>query len=180
MAALTGLITGDDPAAWTSLGFSVDGGSVRVGGLRIVCDGSGGGPRGLAYGAPSTDPPTRHANGAVAVDHLVMFTETLDATVADLARAGWEERRRAGPPAVPVAMAFVRLGDKILEVAERPGAPARLWGLTVVVSDLDACVRDLGDRVGQVKHAVQSGRMIATARPAHGFETALAFMTPRP
>ncbi len=73
-------------------------------------------------------------------------------------------------------MAFLRFGECILEVVERAGVAASLWGLVVVVEDLDG----LGPLVGAPRDAVQPGRRIATVRPDAGLTTALAFMTPRP
>jgi hypothetical protein len=73
-------------------------------------------------------------------------------------------------------MAFLRLGECILEVFEGTGAAAGLWGVVVVVPDLDA----LGPLVGEPRDAVQPGRRIATVRREAGLQTALAFMTPRP
>ena len=189
------LICGDDPSAWTALGFAVDDGErVRVGGVTVCCDGDGGGLRGWRLDgdgpadidgiatewhspAAPADPPA-HPNGAMALDHVVLFTDDRDRTSRALVVAGGDERRRAGPPQVPVAMAFVRLDGTIVEVAEG-GGPPRLWGVVAVVEDLDACVADLGGLVGPAKDAVQPGRRIATVRPEAGLGTALAFMSPR-
>ena len=179
MGHLNGVRTGDDPSAWAALGFAVAGDRVRVGPIDVVCDGSGGGPSELVYGAPPQGDPPVHPNGVTGLDHLVLFTPSVDATVERLVGEGWDERRRASPPAVPVPMAFLRMGDVILEVAAH-GESERLWGLTAVVADLDACVAFLGERVGRAKEAVQAGRRIATVRPAPGLGTALALMTPRP
>ena len=173
----TGVRTGDDPAAWTALGFAVEGDRVPLGGFDVVCDGSGGGPAELVYDAAPAAAGV-HPNGCTGLDHVVLFTPSVDASVERLAGEGWDLRRRAAPPAVPLEMAFVRSGDVILEVAQH-GEAERLWGLTVVVADLDACVTALGERVGRPRQAVQPGRRIATARSADGLGTALAFMTPR-
>ena len=190
------LLCGDDPSAWTDVGFTVeDGELVRVGAVTVRCDGRGGGLRGwtLAGDGPSDvdgietawrdgpatpDDVPGHPNGAIELDHVVVFTDDRDRTAAALVRAGGDERRRAGPPQVPVAMAFVRLESVIVEVAEA-GGPPRLWGLVAVVEDLDACVAQLGTLVGPAKDAVQAGRRIATVRPEAGLGTALAFMSPR-
>jgi hypothetical protein len=55
----------------------------------------------------------------------------------------------------------------ILEVVEHarvePG-PARFWGITFAVGDLDEAARTLGDRLGSIRDAVQPGRRIATIR----------------
>ena len=174
----------DAAAAWERLGFAADaGGVVQVGGVRVVT----GAERiavaadGLAAECPDGLPlvharvrasgaPGEHPNCAVVLDHVVALTDDMDRTLAALEAAGLDLRRRHG------AMAFLRLGELILEVVERPGAAVAFWGLVVVVPDLDG----LGPLVGDPKDAVQPGRRIATVRPEAGLTTALAFMTPRP
>jgi hypothetical protein len=76
-------------------------------------------------------------------------------------------------------MAFHRLGPLVLEVVGGGERPA-LWGLVVVVADLDACARELAPLLGDVRAAVQSGRRIATVRAEAGVPVALALMTPQP
>jgi hypothetical protein len=184
-------VTGGEPAAWVRLGFALqEDGSACVGGLRLVPGGdelrveavglAEERPDGLAITA-TTAPEcgaAKHPNGALAVDHLVAFTDDLDRTCAALERSGAPLRRRAEPrPGTP--MAFHRLGPLVLELVgggERPG----LWGLVIVVADLEACVRELGPLVGAVRPAVQPGRRIATVRPEAGLPVALALMTPQP
>ncbi|HVL96274.1 MAG TPA: hypothetical protein VM266_10485 [Solirubrobacteraceae bacterium] len=196
MASLAELECGDDPARWADLGFAVtDGELVRLGPVAVRCTGGGGGLRGWTLrgdGGPESidgiptrwtgsgdgEPGPAHPNGAAGLDHVVVFTDHRDRTAAALVAAGGDERRRAGPPSVPVAMSFVRLGPAIVEVAEA-GREVRLWGLVAVVEDLDATAAGLGDRLGAIKDAVQPGRRIATVRPEAGLDTALAFMSPR-
>ena len=196
--ALHELIAGDEPDAWTRLGFAVeDGEIVRVGGVRVRLDGEGGGlrewvlrgdggpevvggiPTRWTSEASDAEPAPLHPNGTLALDHVVLFCDSRDAVVAELVDAGGDLRRRAEPPTVPVAMAFVRFGEAIVEVAEPGGAP-RLWGLVAVVEDLDELARELGDEVlGEPRDAVQPGRRIVTVRRELGLGVALAFMTPR-
>jgi hypothetical protein len=199
MSRLLELDCGDDPAAWTRLGFAVsDGDLVRLGSVRVRLSGRGGGLRGWvlegddaapavdgiatrwAPAAPPGDPPVAlaHPNGATGLDHVVLLTDDRDRSAAALVAAGGDERRRAGPPEVPVAMTFVRLGEAIVEVAEG-GGPPRLWGLVAVVDDLDALAVSLGPLLGEPRPAVQPGRRIATVREQAGLGTAVAFMTPR-
>lgn len=89
--------------------------------------------------------------------------------------------REAGTPERPLRQGFFRHGEAILEVvgpAEAHGdAPARLWGVTLEVADLDACAELLGERLGRVSDAVQPGRRIATVRPAAGLTVPLALMS---
>lgn len=203
---LTGLLAGDDPDAWRRLGFAVDpGGICRVGALAVELDGAGGGLRGWTLrGSEGPDAidglattwrphgpaaPAAHPNGAMSVDHVVVFTDARDRTVDAMVQAGGDERRRAGPPAVPVEMAFVRFGAVIVEVAQtldqhhktarQEGAAAAFWGLVGVVDDLDALADSLGPLLGAPRPAVQPGRRIATVQPEAGLGVALALMTPR-
>lgn len=188
---LVELSCGDDPAAWRDLGFTVEPGSVcRVGPVTVHLDGGGGGLRGWTLGgdggssvdgiATSWAAAEPGAKGASALDHVVVFTDSRDRTVAALVEAGGELRRSGGPPALPAPMAFVRMGEVIVEVAENPQAErASLWGLVAVVDDVDALAASRPGRFGTPRDAVQPGRRIVTAARRDGLETALAFMTPR-
>ena len=62
-------------------------------------------------------------------------------------------------------------------IASDPGGPARLWGISFAVRDLDATAAALGDLLGSVRDAVQAGRRIATLRREAGLGPAIAFMT---
>ena len=195
-AAARQIAVPDEPAAWERLGFAVgEDGAFAVGDVAIA---TGRGrfevavdglatpePDGLALvpagrtppghaGAPGEGARRAHPNGAVAVDHVVAFTDAMDRTLAALDAAGLELRRVREPPAAPARQAFLRLGPLILEVVET--GTLGLWGLVVVVPD----VEDLGDLVGTPRDAVQPGRRIATVRREAGLSVALAFMTPRP
>lgn len=203
--SLDELRVGDAPELWRALGFDVGADStcllgrirLRLGAgegrgitswaLRSMPDGS---LDGLATtGSRASEPelvavdPPRHANGALAVDHVVAATPDLDRTLAVLASAGLEPRRRrdAGGTA---RQAFYVLGDALLEVvgprvADGDGR-AVFWGLAVVVDDLDRLAERLGPLLGTPRPAVQPGRLIATVRGKEaGLGTALAFMTPR-
>lgn len=138
-----------------------------------------------APGAPA--PP--HPNGVAGIDHLVAFTPDLDRTVAAAEALGLDLRRvRDEPaPAGSPRQAFFRLGELILEVAQAPpgsplaaDAPARFYGLALLVDDLDATVAALGDRVGEPRDAVQPGRRIATIRRQAGLGLPVALMSARP
>jgi hypothetical protein len=123
-------------------------------------------PDGLPLRPGEPHPPAAdHPNGAFAVDHVVVLTGSLRRTVGALREAGLDLRREVH------GMAFLRLGPYILEVVERGGDPARLWGLVVVVPDPGAV-----PGAGPVKDAVQPGRRIATVR---GLGTELAVMSRR-
>jgi hypothetical protein len=145
-------------------------------------------------------PPFKtHPNGATGLDHIVVMTPDFPRTAAALHRAGLALKRtqdigrgRQG---------FRRVGPAILEVVQLPpagtegseaaGVVARtgadraelethFWGLVVVVISLEALAERLGDRLGEIRPAVQPGRRIAALAGDQGLGSALAFMTPEP
>lgn len=201
---LRALRLADDPTVWERLGFAVGaGGVVRLGGVDLELVGAGRGRGIVGWRIEGVDPDAEldglppagglaegagaevaHPNGAVAVDHVVAATPDVARTLGALAAAGLEPRRvrEAGE----ARQAFYVLGTALLELAgpataaeDDPAGPARLWGLVVVVEDLDALAARLGDELGTIRDAVQTGRRIATLRQEAGVSTALAFLTPR-
>lgn len=182
-----------DPSdAWTRAGFSVDADAVcLIGGVRIRLVGRDRGAgivgwslRGLPSdgltgdvdGVPTTRSeaaaavPAEHANGVVAIDHVVLLSPDLSRTVESLAAIGAEPRRErdAELGGRPIRQIFFRFGEVIVEVVGSPEAsgegPSTLWGLTYVVADIDATATFFGDRTTAVKDAVQPGRRITTLR----------------
>jgi hypothetical protein len=134
-------------------------------------------PPAASAGAARRDPPavSPHPNGATAIDHVVVFTDDRDRTAAALAAAGGDVRRRGDPPELPAPIAFVRFGELVVEVAQA-GGPARIWGVTFVVPDLDALA---GPLLGAARPAPQPGRRIVTVSRAAGLSLAVALITPR-
>ena len=135
------LTLADEPQAWRTCGFRVDGDTCGVGETRIRLAGesagrglSGWSLRGLAetprstvcrpraQSAPPLDGPGSHANGVAGLDHVVVISPDLDRTVGALRRAGLDLRRvREEPtPAGAPRQAFFRLGAVILEVVQEP------------------------------------------------------------
>jgi hypothetical protein len=201
------LTVADVPDVWSALGFEVDGETCVVGSVRIRFAGpeAGKGLRGwsvreiestefdgLATERSDRQPPEEcptHPNGITALDHVVAITPALDRTVAVLAGAGLDLRRiREEPtPAGAPRQAFFRLGPTILEVVQEPAEaiergggdrPAFFWGLAFVAPDLDATVAGLGDRISEIRPAVQPGRRIATVRRSAGLSVPIALITP--
>ena len=178
-----------DPGMWERLGF-VPGapvGEVRMepGAERLELGIEGllhDRPDGLELVAvpPAPVEPGTHPNGATVVDHVVALTDDMERTLAALEEAGLEVRRMKVPPEAPVRQAFINLRTLILEVVEVEGDAAALWGVTVVVADIDAVGRDLGSLLEPPRDAVQAGRRIATVGQDANLPTPLAFMTPRP
>jgi len=179
-----------EPAAWAQLGFApgepVGDVRLRPGAehLELAVEGLGAErPDGLALVAAAEAAAPghgEHPNGALVVDHVVALTDDMARTLAALAAAGVEPRRMREPPEAPVRQAFINLRTLILEVVEVEGDAPALWGVTVVVADLDRCARELGPLLGEPRTAVQPGRRIATVGRDAGLPTALALMTPRP
>lgn len=197
----------EKPEAWSACGFTADGDCCVVGSTRIrLVEGEG--RRGIESwalrGLDSSDldglptirgdraPPDEapaHPNGVTGLDHVVAISSDLDRTVTALTAAGLDLRRvREEPtPAGAPRQAFFRLGGVILEVVQEPpeatersggDRPAFFWGLAFVTPDLEQTVAFLGDRVSDVRDAVQPGRRIATVRRSAGLSVPIALMTP--
>jgi hypothetical protein len=138
---------------------------------------------------PPRSPAPAHPNGAVAIDHVVAASPELDRSVEALRGAGLDLRRvREQPtPGGAPRQAFFRLGAEILELIQEPEdstrgpdgeeQPARFWGLALRVEDLEETARLLGDRIGEIRPAVQRGRRIASLRRTAGLAVPLAFMS---
>lgn len=201
------LTIADSPDAWSALGFEVDADACVVGEVRIRLAGPRAGKGlcgwslreietteldGLATKCSEGQPSPSgmaHPNGITALDHVVAISPALDRTVTALERAGLDLRRiREEPtPAGAPRQAFFRVGSTILEVVQEPAEAteraggdrsAFFWGLAFVAPDLDRTVAGLGDRVSEIRPAVQPGRRIATLRRSAGLSAPLALMTP--
>ena len=207
MPTVDELTVADAPEAWSALGFEVEGDTCVVGDVRIRFSGrdTGKGLTGwLLREVETTEldglattlsdrpfPPERavQPNGITALDHVVAISSDLNRTVAALQDAGLDLRRiREEPtPAGAPRQAFFRLGSVILEAIQAPeeaiertggDRPAFFWGLAFVAPDLEATVAGLGDRISEVREAVQPGRRIATLRRSAGLSLPVALITP--
>lgn len=195
-----------EPEAWQQAGFDVEDDFCDVGTVRLHLGAEG---RGIvAWSVRDTPtleldgldtreseaPPVAagtHPNGVRSIDHLVVLTPDLDRTTAVLQDADFNLRRlREGDtPGGSRRQAFFRMGELILEVVEAPegtsvaadrDGPARLWGISFLVGDLETPARVLGDALGEPRDAVQPGRRIATLADGAALGTAIAFMSPGP
>lgn len=193
---LRGLTVADPPGAWERLGFLVVDARIELGGVELTLGASGRGITGWAIAGldgpvdidglraepgrpgPDCDPAPPHPNRAIGIDHVVVLTPAFDRTARALESAGLE-LRRVTDSLRGVRQGFRRLGPTILELVEAPQVErARLWGVAVVVEDIEELARRLGDDLGPIKPAVQPGRRIATLSPSAGLTAPVAFMDP--
>ena len=185
---LTGIRLGTSPDALRRLGLDVAGDRAGVGGVTLETA-SGEGILALDLdGAPDDAPlplaPVRpvadgdHPIGATAVDHVVVLTGDVEATIARLGTAPRRVDERDGR-----RYGFVVAETALLEFvgpADVDDRPPRLWGLALTVRDLPAAAAHLGDACGRPKDAVQPGRMIATVRhEAIGLAVPTVLLTPQ-
>jgi hypothetical protein len=203
------LTIADQPQRWRELGFTVADGLCRLAGVRLRLAGPDAGRgivgwslRDLASteldGLPTSrserpqEPAARlvtHANGVLAIDHIVAVSPSLDRSVRALQAAGLDLRRvREQPtPAGAPRQAFFRLGAEILELVQEPehvagraGAadrPAFFWGLALRTQELERTVELMGENAGSIRPAVQPGRRIATLRRSAGLAVPVALMS---
>lgn len=199
----------DEPERWIALGFTVVEECCQLGRVRLRLAGRGAGRGIVRWslreiagveldGLPTTrsqspvpPPAPAHPNGVLAIDHVVAMSPALERSVRALQAAGLDLRRlRERPtPAGAPRQAFFRLGAEILEVVQEPDGAAergggadrltRLWGLALLVEDLDRAVEVLGPHVGSIRPAVQPGRRIATLRRSADLAVPVALMSPR-
>lgn len=200
---LTGLVVGDEPAAWASLGLPVAGDRVMVGGVTIRLVGSAG-PRGILgwqldppvadvvdglapadvegpEGDPS--PATGRSYVLAALDHLVVATPDLARTTAALTAVGLAPRRTVDAVRgdAGVRYAFFLVGTCVLElIGPREPAgpdPAVFGGLAFTAPDL----RAFAEVTGPPRAAIQPGREIVTLRTDdHDVSVPIAVLSPRP
>jgi len=207
---INAIVIADPPESWADAGFTVDDdGTCVVGQVRLQLIGRDGDRkriqswslRGVPDGTETLDglptttsdepmpAPVTHKNGVELIDHLVISSPDVDRTVAALNAAGLAtlrtrhiDREQYGFEA---RQTFFRLGEVILELigANEPqgDGPAAFFGLAYTVTDIDALPGLYGERLGNVKDAVQPGRRITTLRHKEfGMSVATAFMSPEP
>jgi hypothetical protein len=175
---LSQLDVAGDATAWEAAGFNVDNG-IRVGQLWLNIDDKEPGISGWTLDERVTSTEGTHPNGALILDHLVVFSPDPVSTTEEYAAYGWEPRRTRDVGAGRT-QTFFKSGEIIIElIGPMPNIiTEQLWGLAFTVRDLDACAALLGDALGRIKDAVQPGRRIATLRhEACGLSVPIAFMS---
>ena len=124
--------------------------------------------------------PDTHPNGTIEIDHVVVMSHAPQRTKAELEKRGLEARR-VRDAGNGMSQTFFKMREVVLELIGPKVAdddtPAHFYGLAFTVEDLDATAAFLGDKLGRVKDAVQSGRRIATLRKEAGAGVAVAFMS---
>jgi hypothetical protein len=206
-ATIDELTIADDAERWEQLGFETSGDCLQLGRVRLRMAGAKAGrgilgwslrevssteldglPTSLSQ-APVREPAGIHPNGVLAIDHVVAMSPELDRSVRALQAAGLDLRRvREEPtPAGAPRQAFFRLGAEILELIQEPEQvvataggpdhPARFWGLALSAEDLEGAAERLGPDLGEVRPAVQVGRLIATLRRSAGLAVPVALMS---
>jgi len=180
MAVLTWMGLPGAAAQWSALGFSADGGRLRVGAVACSTDSEAAWgfdelhADAVSLGVPTSvvardgGPVVQHANGVDRIDHVVYTVADLDEAVGALtAVLGAEPRRRFKPRGESgPEMAFYRVGDAFIEVVAS-GRPPSLMGVAFMCPDLDACVaavRSAGGMMSDPKPAVQGGRIASVPR----------------
>lgn len=205
-ARIEQLRVGADPANWTALGFTVAEGELTLGATPVCLRGADDPAATVEWSLSGVDGPldelptvqvqpsgapsaaAEHPNGALAIDHVVVFTPDLERTIGAFESAGVRCRRvrEVGPAEQPLRQAFFRFAEVIVEVVQVPSEQAgpdraaRFWGLTLTVADLEGMVAELGDRCGTIRDAVQAGRRIATVRREAGLGLPIALISPQP
>ena len=191
---------GGEPGQWRELGFDVGNDGVAViGGVRLEVQPSAEHGAIGSWALDGDDVPDSvdglvtdaairggagavHPNGVIGIDHVVVFTPSLERTTAAFTEIG-VDCRRVREANGGARQGFFLVGDVLVEVIDgvglEPDAPARFWGITAVVSDIEAAAVVLGERLGRIKDAVQPGRRIATVRSEASGGLPLALITPR-
>jgi hypothetical protein len=133
------------------------------------------------YDDPLELQSSQHALGAIAFDHVVVSTNSLDRTCGAISDATGEPLKRIRDLG-SIRQGFHRLGAMIVEVVESSRTEAdtaSLWGFVLNVTDLHDVANRLGpDLLAPPKAAVQPGRFIASFRPDAGLGLPIALMTP--
>ena len=185
---------GADP--WQALGFAVVDDTVALanGAVRLGADECSlelessdrdvAAVDGVAVTTGSRADALVHPNGAVELDHIVIMTDSIERTSAAIEDVlGLEQRRLRETDTV--RQTFHRFADApdgtrgcIVEVVERPDLPgAAIWGVVMIVDDIDRAAAGSNGLIGMPKPAVQPGRQIASVSRTAALSLAVAVMS---
>jgi hypothetical protein len=134
-----------------------------------------------AFAYNKTSPPVTHPNGALAVDHVVLHSNDAAFVKSEFAKLSIQPRAERNDIYPGITQIFFRPGGgTVIEVVINKDFPKSfLWGMTLVVADIDAAKSLLNDNGSNPKKAIQPGRRILTVRGSNiGINTNMAFMTP--
>eukprot|EP00658_Telonema_sp_P-2_P075102 TRINITY_DN644_c0_g2_i1.p1 TRINITY_DN644_c0_g2~~TRINITY_DN644_c0_g2_i1.p1 ORF type:complete len:238 (-),score=43.44 TRINITY_DN644_c0_g2_i1:391-1104(-) len=196
-----GLDVADEPAAWRAAGFDLDPeNKIQLGDICIRVVGRQEHPKGgiVAWrwsALEQTDPipgiPTifqpdapfssaPHRNGAMGVDHIVLFSPDWQQSVLDLRSVGLEPLRETNSVRRGVTQVIYRPKNTIIELVgpRKPPEHPTLKGLTLVTSDVDTTHQFFGEYVKPPWDAVQPGRRMTVLKNFPGISIAVAFMSP--
>ncbi len=203
---LRSITLGDEPRAWSELGFDVrtsDGsegtGTVRLAKTTLVLTGSGGGFEGWEIdgspepidglpvadrprGSVSAEPPAgsiAHPNGIASIDHVVISTDDMERTADALAATGLEARggRSTTSYGSPMRQQFYWLGDVILELVG-PGEPdsGNDNGNASGSSDNESSDNESSDSGSSDRRAESAASLFGLALVASDLDTTLAYL----
>ena len=126
-----------------------------------------------------------HPNGVVNIDHIVIQSTNAQQTANALEDIGVPVLKRTSKVRPHLECVFLRPADGVVieiigpspPVKDEDAKPARLWGITFVVDDIENA--SLAGVAKPPWQAVQPGRMITTLKKgAVDVSLAVAFMTP--
>jgi hypothetical protein len=147
------LTVADVPGAWSALGLEVDGDTCVVGDVRIRLAGLDAG------------------KGLIGWSLRGIARTELDGLLTT--------RSDRQPPSGRAAHSNGVIAlDHVVAVTPALDRTVAVWGLAFVAPDLDATVAGLGDRVSEIRPAIQPGRRIATLRRSAGLAVPVALITP--
>lgn len=198
MARITQLTVGGSPAAWSSLGFSLDDARCTFGDVVVRIDSDfepGFVSWTLGQAAVSESPDglvttfddrvvarasTSSIIDVLGIDHVVVMTNDLERTTSAISRVTGEPLKRVREAGDGIRQGFHRLGSVVVEVVENVRVTqTHLWGFVLTVGNLDDVVAHMGpDVIGSPRDAVQPGRRIATIRSGVGLGVPVALITP--
>ena len=123
----------------------------------------------------------KQPNGVLSVDHIVLHSNDAEYVKNEFAKLNMTPRAQRDDIYPGITQIFYRpeKGVVIEVVVNKDFPKTFLWGMTLVVEDIDIAKQLLKDNSSNPKKAIQPGRRILTVRGAQlNIETNMAMMTP--